>query len=148
MSHPGVSPTDVATVIMLGPWSSLLFVRFDSPWKVEECVDIRPHVCGAYFTDDFSIVIKIWWQIWFPLVQILINWSLQKCVHSMTSTLSCLVWKRVVIPRDDITAKRINRIWITKNISCQRNVIQGRCSLVFWKLICVATLMSNMICFR
>ena len=111
-------------------------------------MDIRPHVCGAYFTDDFSIVIKIWWQIWFPLVQILINWSLQNFVHSMTSTLSRLVWKRVVILRDDITAKRIHRIWITKNISCQRNVIQGRYTLVFWKLICVATLMSNMICFR
>ena len=49
------------------------------------------------FTNGFSIAIQIRWQFRFTLTSILIQWSLQNCVHGTTAVLSWHVQKFVAI---------------------------------------------------
>ena len=52
---------------------------------------------GPRFTNGFSIAIQIRWKFRLTLNSILIQWSLQNCVHGTTAVLSWHVQKFVVI---------------------------------------------------
>ena len=52
---------------------------------------------GTHFTNNFSIIIKIWWIFHSALIQILIKWSLWNFAHGMTAVLSWHVQNFVAI---------------------------------------------------
>ena len=74
-----------------------------------------PFEAGARFTNGFSIAIQIRWRFRFALTSILIQLSLQNCVHGTTAVLSWHVQKVVAIlwTSNGIMARiSFHRIWI------------------------------------
>ena len=55
------------------------------------------HGSGAHFTNDFSIIIKIWWKFHSALIQVEVKWLLQNFAHATTAVLSWHVQHFVAI---------------------------------------------------
>ena len=66
-------------------YNGFIFIPMLKKWRYHH-LDIRP---GAHFTNDFSIVIKIRWEIVYVAIYFLAITSLQRFAHATTAQLLC-----------------------------------------------------------
>ena len=74
-------------------------------WHQTLCdIILRP---GAHFTNDFSIIIKIRWKIFYVAIYFLAITSLQRFAHATTAQLLCHVKNIVTITLLDLGESKI-----------------------------------------